>query len=60
MTALDRFVVMVPGLSCAVHVYAGNRADAKATAAEQLGLRSLPDGSVAIPVNNDHAPRLAA
>lgn len=57
---MTRYVVMVPGVLRAVHVYASDRKAAMAAGAHELGLTALPDGSTAIPVLNDHAPRLAA
>ena len=60
MTALARYVVLVPGLSGPIHVYAGSRADALREGAASIGLPSLPEGSTAVPVNNDHTVRTAA
>lgn len=54
MTALARYVVLVPGLSGPVHVYASSRADAMREGADSIGLRQLPEGSTAVPVLNDH------
>ena len=57
---MTRYVVMVPGLLHEVHVYADDRAAAMRAAADEIGLRALPSGSIAVPVFNDHAPLLAA
>lgn len=54
MSALLRYVVLVPGLSGPVHVYAGSKADAMREGAASIGLPSLPEGSTAVPVRNDH------
>lgn len=53
MSALERYVVMVPGIKAAVHVYADSREAAMREGAAELGLRQLPEGSCAIPVQND-------
>lgn len=53
MSALDRYVVLVPGLSGPVHVYACSREDAMREGANSIGLPSLPEGSTAIPVRNE-------
>lgn len=60
MSALTRYVVLVPGVSGPIHVYAGSRADAMREGAASIGLDALPEGSTAVPVFNDHAPLLAA
>lgn len=54
MSALARYVVLVPGLSGPVHVYAGSRSEALREGADSIGLRQIPDGSTAVPVVNDH------
>lgn len=57
---MTRYVVLVPGVSGPIHVYAGSKADAMREGAESIGLNALPAGSTAVPVLNDHAPLLAA
>ena len=57
MSALQRYVVLVPGLSGPVHVYAESRADALRAGADSIGLRQLPEGSTAVPVQDDHEQR---
>lgn len=53
MSALQRYVVMVPGIKGEVHVYADCREAAMRAGAAELGLRQLPEGSCAVPVQND-------
>lgn len=60
MSALDRYVVLIPGLAHEVHVYAGSREEALLEARETAGLRTIPAGSIAVRVNNDHYQERAA
>lgn len=61
MTALARYVVLVPGINRPVHVYAPSRAEALQEGANSIGLVKLPEGSTAVPIADDHVrqPRAA-